>query len=74
MLDFFNSKKLLGIGNGFPLAAVVTTQKIAESLTQASIFNTFGGNPLASAVGIAVLEVNIIQGSKLFCNPISMFR
>lgn len=46
-----------GIGNGFPLAAVVTTPQIAESLGQALHFNTFGGNPMASAVGIAVLEV-----------------
>lgn len=46
-----------GIGNGFPLAAVVTTPKIAECLTQASHFNTFGGNPLACAAGLAVLEV-----------------
>lgn len=38
---------------------MVTTPKIAECLTQASIFNTFGGNPMASAVGMAVLEVNI---------------
>ena len=47
-----------GIGNGFPLAAVVTTPKIAQNLSQASHFNTFGGNPMASAVGSAVLEVS----------------
>lgn len=46
-----------GIGNGFPLAAIVTTAKIAESLSQASHFNTFGGNPLSCAAGMAVLEV-----------------
>ncbi|XP_055314202.1 alanine--glyoxylate aminotransferase 2, mitochondrial isoform X3 [Sitodiplosis mosellana] len=46
-----------GIGNGFPLAAVVTTPKIAQCLTQSSHFNTFGGNPLACAAGLAVLEV-----------------
>lgn len=46
-----------GIGNGFPLAAVVTTAKIAESLSGANHFNTYGGNPLACAAGIAVLEV-----------------
>lgn len=46
-----------GIGNGFPLGAVVTTQKIAECLTKASHFNTFGGNPLACAAGMAVLDV-----------------
>lgn len=46
-----------GIGNGFPLAAVVTTEKIAAAHTGASYFNTFGGNPLAATVGKAVLEV-----------------
>lgn len=47
-----------GIGNGFPLAAVVTSEKIAAVLTQALHFNTFGGNPLACAVGSAVLDVS----------------
>jgi len=51
------------IGNGFPMAAVVTTPEIAQSLTAATHFNTFGGNPLASAVGKAVLEV--IEEEKL---------
>lgn len=46
-----------GIGNGFPLAAVVTTPEIAASLGMALHFNTYGGNPMASAVGIAVLDV-----------------
>lgn len=46
-----------GIGNGWPLAAVVTTPEIAKSLTQRIHFNTYGGNPVASAVGKAVLEV-----------------
>eukprot|EP00096_Caligus_rogercresseyi_P010142 TRINITY_DN3594_c0_g1_i4.p1 TRINITY_DN3594_c0_g1~~TRINITY_DN3594_c0_g1_i4.p1 ORF type:complete len:475 (+),score=105.19 TRINITY_DN3594_c0_g1_i4:43-1467(+) len=45
-----------GIGNGFPMAAVVTTKEIAASMSQATHFNTFGGNPMASAVGIAVLD------------------
>ncbi|KPU79081.1 uncharacterized protein Dana_GF23448, isoform B [Drosophila ananassae] len=46
-----------GIGNGFPLAAVVTTPEIAASLGEALHFNTYGGSPLASAVGLAVLDV-----------------
>ncbi len=46
-----------GIGNGCPLAAVVTTPKIAQSLTGKVHFNTFGGNPVVSAMGKAVLEV-----------------
>eukprot|EP00128_Syssomonas_multiformis_P014060 Colp12_sorted_trinity150504_noHs@31228 len=46
-----------GIGNGYPLAAVVTTPEIANSLVGKLHFNTYGGNPVASAVGKAVLEV-----------------
>jgi alanine-glyoxylate transaminase / (R)-3-amino-2-methylpropionate-pyruvate transaminase len=46
-----------GIGNGCALAAVVTTPKIAQTLTSRIHFNTFGGNPVACAQGRAVLEV-----------------
>jgi alanine-glyoxylate transaminase/(R)-3-amino-2-methylpropionate-pyruvate transaminase len=46
-----------GIGNGCPLAAVVTTHKIAQSLVGKVHFNTFGGNPVVCAIGKAVLEV-----------------
>jgi 4-aminobutyrate aminotransferase-like enzyme len=46
-----------GIGNGFPLAAVTTRREIAERLTQRIHFNTYGGNPISMAAGLAVLEV-----------------
>jgi alanine-glyoxylate transaminase/(R)-3-amino-2-methylpropionate-pyruvate transaminase len=46
-----------GIGNGVPLGAVVTTPKIAAVMAQKVHFNTFGGNPVVSAIGKAVLEV-----------------
>jgi alanine-glyoxylate transaminase / (R)-3-amino-2-methylpropionate-pyruvate transaminase len=46
-----------GIGNGAPLAAVVTTPKIAAVMSQKVHFNTFGGNPIVSVIGKAVLEV-----------------
>ena len=52
-----------GIGNGCPLAAVVTTPKIAAVLSQRIHFNTFGGNPVVCAMGKAVLEV--IEKEKL---------
>lgn len=48
---------LQGIGNGIPIGAVVTTPQIAEVLTQRSYFNTFGGNPVCTAAGLAVLRV-----------------
>ncbi|XP_076169386.1 alanine--glyoxylate aminotransferase 2, mitochondrial [Ptiloglossa arizonensis] len=46
-----------GIGNGFPLGAVVTSTEIAENLNAALHFNTFGGNPIACAVGTTVLKI-----------------
>lgn len=52
-----------GIGNGCPLAAVVTTPKVAQALVGKVHFNTFGGNPVVSAIGKAVLEV--IEREKL---------
>jgi len=58
-----------GIGNGFPLAAVVTSQKISQALGHALHFNTYGGNPVACAVGLATLEViqedGLQQNSKI---------
>jgi len=46
-----------GIGNGAPLAAVVTTPEIARTMADRIHFNTFGGNPVSCAIGKAVLEV-----------------
>jgi len=46
-----------GIGNGAPLAAVVTTSEIAAPLAERAYFHTFGGNPVSCAMGKAVLEV-----------------
>ncbi|XP_021892774.1 LOW QUALITY PROTEIN: alanine--glyoxylate aminotransferase 2 homolog 1, mitochondrial-like, partial [Carica papaya] len=46
-----------GIGNGLPLGAVVTTPEIASVMAQKIQFNTFGGNPVCSAGGLAVLRV-----------------
>jgi 4-aminobutyrate aminotransferase-like enzyme/Ser/Thr protein kinase RdoA (MazF antagonist) len=45
------------IGNAFPLAAVITTREIADSFNNGmEFFSTFGGNPVASAAGLAVLD------------------
>ncbi|KAL2343008.1 hypothetical protein Fmac_004293 [Flemingia macrophylla] len=46
-----------GIGNGLPLGAVVTTPEIASVMAQKTQLNTFGGNPVCSAGGLAVLRV-----------------
>ncbi len=46
------------MGNGHPLAVVVTTPAIARAFaTNRSYFNTFGGNPVSCAAGLAVLDV-----------------
>ena len=46
------------IGNAFPLAAVITTSEIANSFDNGmEFFSTFGGNPVACAAGLAVLDV-----------------
>ena len=51
------------LGNGHPLAALVTTPEIAASFaTGMEYFNTFGGNPVSSEVGLAVLDVVVDEG------------
>ena len=46
------------IGNGHPLGAVVTTRAIADAFDNGmEYFNTFGGNPVSCAIGMAVLDV-----------------
>ncbi|MEC4671935.1 MAG: aminotransferase class III-fold pyridoxal phosphate-dependent enzyme, partial [Nitrospirota bacterium] len=61
------------MGNGHPLAAVVTTTEIAASLPSGmEYFNTFGGNPVSCAVGLAVLEV--IEKEKLQENALLVGR
>jgi len=59
-----------GMGNGCPLAAVVTTPQIASVLAQKIHFNTFGGNPVVCAMGKAVLEV--IEKDNLQQNALKM--
>ena len=52
------------LGNGHPLAAVITTREIADSFDNGmEYFNTFGGNPVSCAIGLAVLDV--IEGEGL---------
>jgi len=46
------------IGNGYPIGAVITTPDIAASFDNGmEFFSTFGGSPVAAAVGLAVLDV-----------------
>ncbi|OWR45577.1 alanine--glyoxylate aminotransferase 2-like [Danaus plexippus] len=47
------------MGNGHPVAAVITTPEIAKSFTDTGVeyFNTYGGNPVSCAIANAVLDV-----------------
>ncbi len=45
------------IGNGFPLGACLTSERVGSTMGFGSHGSTFGGNPLASAVGNAVLDI-----------------
>jgi len=51
-----------GIGGGFPMGACLATEKAAQGMTTGTHGSTFGGNPLATAVGNAVLDVVLAKG------------
>lgn len=51
-----------GIGGGFPLGALLATEEAAKGLTAGTHGSTFGGNPLATAVGYAVLDAVLEPG------------
>ncbi len=55
-----------GIGNGFPIAAMVLRRDVAESMSQRKFFNTYGSNPMACAAGRAVLRA--IEEDELIAN------
>ncbi len=51
-----------GIGGGFPLGACLATAEAARGMTTGTHGSTFGGNPLAMAVGQAVLDTVLADG------------
>ena len=51
-----------GLGGGFPLGACLATARAASGMTPGCHGSTFGGNPLACAVGNAVLDVLLESG------------
>jgi len=51
-----------GIGGGFPLGACLATNAAAQGMVAGSHGSTYGGNPLAMAVGNAVLDVVLEDG------------
>src|SRR3954470_17110723 len=61
--DIMTSAK--GMGNGVPIGWTITTPEIAHKF-QGLTFSTFGGNPVSSAVGLAV--INVIEQNDLLTN------
>jgi len=59
-----------GIGGGFPLGACLATEKAAVGMTYGTHGSTYGGNPLAMAVGNAALDV--ILGDGFLANVVRM--
>ena len=55
-----------GIGGGFPIGAVLMNKKVASGMTAGTHGSTFGGNPLAMAVGNSVMD--IIHNKKFLYN------
>lgn len=51
-----------GIGGGFPLGAVLAIEKVGSVMTVGTHGSTYGGNPLACAVGAAVMEIVADEG------------
>jgi acetylornithine/N-succinyldiaminopimelate aminotransferase len=51
-----------GLGGGFPVGACLTTEAVGDAMTPGTHGSTFGGNPLAMAVGNAVLDVVLAPG------------
>jgi acetylornithine/N-succinyldiaminopimelate aminotransferase len=57
-----------GLGGGFPIGAMLTTEALAGALPPGSHGSTFGGNPLASAAALAVLRIlddeKLVEGAR----------
>lgn len=59
------------LGNGHPVAAVVTTREIADAFDDGvKYFNTFAGNPVSCAIGTAVLD--IVEDDDLLGNALTV--
>ena len=70
-----------GIGGGFPIGAVLMTKKVSKAMIPGTHGSTFGGNPLAMAVGNAVLDQindqllkNVIRMSKYFITELNNLK
>ena len=71
-----------GIGGGFPIGAVLMNKKVSNGMTPGTHGSTFGGNPLAMAVGNAVMDIvsnrkflnNVKKLSKYFLASLNQIK
>ena len=78
--DILSSAK--GLGGGFPIGAMLTTDKIAKSFGVGSHGSTYGGNPLACAVAEAVLDIvaapetlaGVVKSNQLFVDALNVLN
>ena len=70
-----------GIGGGFPIGAVLMTKKVSKAMVPGTHGSTFGGNPLAMAVGNAVIDQinnnllnNVKKMSKYFISSLNQLK
>ena len=68
-----------GISNGLPLGGILTSNKIAEAMTVGSHGTTFGGGPIACAVGSSVVDIiskkaflkNVLKKERIFLDGLN---
>ncbi len=71
-----------GIGGGFPIGAVLMNKKVASGMTPGTHGSTFGGNPLAMAVGNTVMDIvstkkflnNVTKNSEYFLSNLNKLK
>ncbi len=71
-----------GIGGGFPIGAVLMNKKVAAGMTPGTHGSTFGGNPLAMAVGNKVMDIvsskkfldNVKSSSKYLLSNLNLLK
>jgi acetylornithine aminotransferase/acetylornithine/N-succinyldiaminopimelate aminotransferase len=61
------------MGNGFPIGALLASERIAAAFVPGSHGSTFGGNPLATAVGIAVMDTFFDEGILDNCRRVGAY-
>ena len=61
------------MGNGFPIGALLASERIASAFVPGSHGSTFGGNPLATAAGIAVLDTFFDEGILDHCRRVGAY-